>query len=92
MKDEYIYRDLELPRTSINQAGKLIQDLIICDGSITSMCKLTNSFPESKVTYWSTIYRIKFPDRGSLEKFESKGWVTSDVPKKAVARLANDDE
>lgn len=87
MNDGCIYRDLELVRTSINQAGKMIQDLIICNGSITSMGKLTNSFPESKVMYWTTLYRVKFPDRESLEKFESKGWSTTDLPKSHLSNL-----
>lgn len=76
-----VYRDLELTRTGQKLTGMMIQDLIISGGTITSMSHLTNGFPADQVRYWSTFYRLRFPDLGKLQEFKRKGWVTRIPPK-----------
>lgn len=89
-----VYRDLELTRTGQRQAGKMIQDLISCEGTITSMSTLTNGFPADQVQYWSTFYRLRFPDVGKLQEFQVRGWGTR-FPSKVAAHpmeVADDDD
>ena len=76
-----IYRDLELTRTGQRQTDMLIQDLVSCGGTVTSVFYMTNGFPADQAQYWSTIYRLSFPDVDKLQKFQVRGWSTKIPPK-----------
>ena len=88
-----IYRNLELTKTGQKLAGVLIQDLITSGGTITSMSHLTNGFTADQVRYWSTFYRLRFPDDESLQVFGGKGWVTTTPCKVGIhpMEIDNDD-
>ncbi len=78
-KFQPIYRNFTLNRTSVTAAGKFLQALASSGGSITSMFTLSNGFPVDKAQYYSTFYRLRFPEQENLDRFHNLGFETTDI-------------
>lgn len=70
----YIYRHVNLSRSTKDNVHKLIKDIVQCKASIISMGSLCNGYPESKFGYWETFYSIQFLFQSDLDDFVSRGW------------------
>lgn len=87
----YIYRHLHIDKSTEKRLAKLIKDLILSGGQITSMGSLCNGFSESKFSYWETDYTIQFMFQKQVDDFENRGWKTWDPELVSANVLTSED-
>lgn len=73
-----IYRDFSL-KLSKEKCAAFLQDLVRCNGSITSTSHLKGF--HAQANHWTMLFRLCFVNQEDLNSFHNLGYVTTEPPK-----------